>query len=163
MFTEKERQDPSGCLGVPNKADQIEPMDSGPDFDKLVRRPRSPRGREMSQEEIRQQAMLAARVAVEFKGEDVRILDMRGLVTYTDYLVVCTGRNVRLTKRIAEEVGLRLKAEADLLPVGREGFVQGHWILLDFMDFIVHIFTPEAREFYRLDVLWKQAPMETVK
>ena len=99
---------------------------------------------------------------MDVKADEVKILDMHELVTYTDFLVVCTGGNVRLTRRIAEEVAFRLKAEAGVLPVGTEGAGGGEWILLDFLDFIVHVFTPKAREFYRLDVLWKQAPAETV-
>ena len=75
--------------------------------------------------------------------------------------MLCTGRNTRLTRRIAEEVALQGQAggrsAARRAPRARTG---GEWILLDFLDFVVHVFTPEAREFYRLDVLWKQAPVE---
>ena len=85
------------------------------------------------------------------------------MVTYTDYLVLCTGRNARLTKHIAEEAAFKLKTGAGLLPAGTEGAASGELILLDFLDFVVHVFTPEAREFYRLDVLWKQAAVETVE
>jgi ribosome-associated protein len=111
---------------------------------------------------IRQRAFTAAKAASDVKAEEVKVLDMHELVTYTDFLVLCTGRNARLTRRIAEEVSFRLKAEAGVLPVGTEGAAGGEWILLDFLDFIVHVFTPQAREFYRLDVLWKQAPAETI-
>lgn len=107
-------------------------------------------------------ALRVARAAVDVKGENVKVLDMHGLVTYTDFMVLCTGRNNRLTRRIAEEVAHRVKKEAGILPVGTEGTSVGDWILLDFLDFVVHVFTPEAREFYRLDVLWKQAPVEEV-
>ncbi len=106
---------------------------------------------------------LAARAAAAVKAEDVKILDMHELVSYTDFLVICTGRNVRLTKRIADEVSFRLKEQQGLLPTGSEGIGEGEWILLDYIDFMVHVFTPEARDFYRLDVLWKQAPTETVE
>jgi ribosome-associated protein len=112
---------------------------------------------------VKQRALAAARAAADVKAEDVRLLDMHEVVSYTDYLVVCTGRNVRLTRRIAEEVGFRLKRDFHVLPAGSEGMAGGDWILLDYLDFIVHVFTPEAREFYRLDVLWKQAPVETVE
>jgi ribosome-associated protein len=112
---------------------------------------------------VRERALTAAQAAAHVKAEDVRLLDMHELVSYTDYLVVCTGRNVRLTKRIAEEVSFRLKRDCQVLPAGTEGSSGGEWILLDYLDFIVHVFTPEAREFYRLDVLWKQAPAETVE
>jgi len=134
-----------------------------PDLTRLARRKRERPAGPPDAETIHRRAVLAAQTAVDFKGEDVRVLDMRELVAYTDYLVICTGRNVRLTKRIAEEVGLRLKKDEGIVPSGVEGLTQGEWILLDFMDFVVHIFTPAARDFYRLDVLWKEAPFETVE
>jgi ribosome-associated protein len=112
---------------------------------------------------IHARALRAAQAAVGVKAEDARLLDMHDLVAYTDYLVVCTGRNSRLTRRISEEVGFRIKEEFGLLPKGMEGASSGEWILMDYLDFVVHIFTPEARDFYRLDVLWKQAPAEEVE
>ena len=112
---------------------------------------------------IRERARLAAAAASSVKGEDIKILDMHELVAYTDFLIVCTGRNARLTKRISEEVGFKLKQEMGILPAGSEGAGDGEWILLDYLDFMVHVFTPEAREFYRLDVLWKSAPVEAIE
>ena len=112
---------------------------------------------------IHNRALLAAHAALDVKADDVKILDMHELVTYTDFLVLCTGRNSRLTKRIAEEIGFRMKTQESVLPMGTEGTAEGDWILLDYGDFVVHVFTPEAREFYRLDVLWKQAPIESVE
>jgi ribosome-associated protein len=114
-------------------------------------------------EAIHARVRLAAEAASSVKAEDVKILDMHELVTYTDYLVLCTGRNSRLTKRIAEEVAFKLKQEYRVLPYGSEGLGDGEWVLLDYLDFMVHVFTPEAREFYRLDVLWKSAPVEDVE
>ncbi len=112
---------------------------------------------------VHARARRAAMAAAGVKAEEVKVLDMHELVTYTDYFVLCTGRNVRLTRRIAEEIGFRLKRDAGLLPSGSEGAASGEWILLDYLDFVVHVFTPTAREFYRLDVLWKQAPVESVE
>jgi ribosome-associated protein len=114
-------------------------------------------------EDIREQARAAAAVASAMKAEDIRILEMHDLVTYTDFLVVCSGRSTRQTKRISEEVALKLKRERGLMPAHVEGDREAEWILLDYLDFIVHVFTPEAREFYRLDNLWKDAPAETVE
>jgi len=114
-------------------------------------------------EAIHERALLAARASAGVKAEEVKILDMHELVTYTDFLVLCTGRNARLTRRIAEEVSFKLKQEEGILPAGSEGAGSGEWILLDYLDFMVHVFTPEARDFYRLDVLWKQAPAEAVE
>jgi ribosome-associated protein len=137
---------------------------TAPDLETLERRPRpQPEGTPVDLGVIHDRAMIAALAALDVKADDVKILDMHELVTYTDFLVLATGRNSRLTRRIAEEIGFKLKKEVGgLLPMGTEGTTAGDWILLDYGDFVVHIFTPEARDFYRLDVLWKQAPVETV-
>ncbi|NLE75108.1 MAG: ribosome silencing factor [Actinobacteria bacterium] len=111
---------------------------------------------------MRSWARRAAAVALELKAEDIHILDMRELVTYTDFLVVCSARSSRQARRISEEIGLKLKTELGLRPDGTEGDASAEWILLDYLDFIVHIFTADKREFYRLDVLWKEASVETV-
>jgi len=135
-----------------------------PDLESLARRVReSAPATSEELAEIHERALLAAQAASGVKAEDVRILDMHELVSYTDYLVLCTGRNTRLTRRISEEVGFRLKEAKGLLPAGLEGASSGEWILIDYLDFVVHVFTPEARDFYRLDVLWKQAPVEPVE
>ena len=135
-----------------------------PDLDALSRRERPQTAvSEVGLEHIHARAMSAALAAVNVKADEVKILDMHELVSYTDYLVLCTGRNVRLTRHIAEEIAFKLKQEAGLLPAGTEGTASGEWILLDYLDFVIHVFTPEAREFYRLDVLWKQAPVESVE
>ncbi len=121
-----------------------------------------PAGEPVDLESVRQTAMIAAKAAVDVKGEDVKILDVHEMVSYTDFMVLCTGRNARLTRRIAEEVAHQVKRASGLLPAGTEGGKDGEWILIDFLDFVVHVFTPEARDFYRLEVLWKEAPTEEV-
>jgi len=88
------------------------------------------------------------------------ILDMRGLVAYTDYLLVCTGQTPRQTKAIAEEVRLQLKSRFGRLARKVEGEREGEWVLIDMLDLVVHVFTPEARDFYRLDRLWREAPQQ---
>ena len=105
-------------------------------------------------------ARVAAETADGKKAEDIVILDMRGLVDYTDYLVICTGRTPRQTKAIADEIRHVLKNEHGMSPRRVEGEKEGDWILLDAVDIVVHVFTPEARDFYRLDRLWREAPME---
>jgi len=114
-------------------------------------------------ERIHDRVLLAGQTASGLKAEDIRVLDMRELISYTDYLLICTGRSVRQTRRIVEEIALRLKREDGQLPGHVEGQAGGEWILMDYLDFVVHVFTPEAREFYRLDVLWKDAPLERVE
>jgi ribosome-associated protein len=88
---------------------------------------------------------------------------MRGLVAYTDWLVVCTGQTPRQSKSIAEEVRKRLKEQFRRMPRRPEGEREAEWILLDFLDIVVHVFTPQAREFYRLDRLWREAPQTVVE
>jgi len=132
-----------------------------PDLIMLSHRERARAGEPVTDiETVHGWARLAAEAAIDVKADDVKILDMHELVSYTDYLVVATGRNVRLTRRIAEEVASRLKQRAKLVPSGTEGTTAGEWILLDYLDFVVHVFTPQARDFYRLDVLWREAPVE---
>ena len=76
----------------------------------------------------------------------------------TDHFVICTGRNDRQVKTIADEVEDRLRVECGIKPIGREGVAEARWILLDFADVVVHIFQPEERDFYRLERLWGDAP-----
>jgi ribosome-associated protein len=92
------------------------------------------------------------------KAEDIVVLDMRGLVSYTDFLVICTARNERQAGAIVEEVQVRLKRDERLLSGGAEGEGSAGWVLLDYLDAVVHVQTPEARERYRLEELWREAP-----
>jgi ribosome-associated protein len=110
--------------------------------------------------DTRELALAAAAIAHEKKAEDIVLLDMRGLVDYTDFLVICTGRTPRQTKAISEEIRHRLKNDLGVTPRRVEGEKEGDWILIDALDVVVHVFTPEARDFYRLDRLWREAPLE---
>jgi len=103
-------------------------------------------------------ARLMAEIADAKKAEDVLALDMRSLVGYTDFLVVCTARNERQAKAIHDDVHLRLKRDHGLLPANVEGEAAGGWVLMDYLDCVLHIFVPELRDRYRLDVLWAEAP-----
>ena len=85
---------------------------------------------------------------------------MRGLVAYTDYLLVCTGQTPRQTKAIAEEIRHQLKNVHGAMARKIEGQREGEWILIDLLDVVAHVFTPEARDFYRLDRLWREAPQQ---
>jgi ribosome-associated protein len=85
-------------------------------------------------------------------------LDMRDLVGYTDFLVICTARNERQAKGIHDEVYLRLKHEHGLLPANVEGEREARWVLMDYLDCVLHVFVPELRERYRMEVLWGEAP-----
>ncbi|MEK6278132.1 MAG: ribosome silencing factor [Actinomycetota bacterium] len=99
-----------------------------------------------------------AELADSKKAGEIVALDMRGLVSYTDFLVICTARNERQAGAIADEVGLRLKREGKLLPRQVEGEGAAGWVLLDYLDCVLHVFTPEARGRYRLELLWEDAP-----
>jgi ribosome-associated protein len=104
---------------------------------------------------------LARRLAelADSKGAtEILALDMRGLVSYTDFLVICTGRNERQAGAISDEANLRLKREESLLPRQVEGGPQGGWVVLDYLDCVLHVFTPETRDRYRLEQLWADAP-----
>ena len=99
-----------------------------------------------------------AELADSKQASDVVVLDMRGLVSYTDFLTICTGRNERQARAIVDEVKLRLKRDEGLLPGGMEGEGAAGWIVVDYLDCVLHVFTPEARERYQLEDLWREAP-----
>jgi len=85
------------------------------------------------------------------------ILDMRPECSFTDYFVIATGRNVRCAS-IWDEVHARLKQEERLLPQSVDGTREGAWIVADYLDVVLHVFTPDARGFYRLEDLWSDVP-----
>jgi len=86
------------------------------------------------------------------------VLDMRDLAAYTDFLTICTARNERQARAIVDEVRLRLKQELGLLPGGVEGDGAAGWIVVDYLDAVLHVFTAEERERYQLEDLWREAP-----
>jgi ribosome-associated protein len=98
-----------------------------------------------------------AAIADSKQAGDLIALDMRGLVGYTDFLLICTARNERQAKAIHDEVYQRLKRDHDLLPANVEGEAQAQWVLMDYLDCIVHVFVPELRDRYRLEALWGDA------
>jgi ribosome-associated protein len=108
-----------------------------------------------------EQARRIAALAQEKLAKDVVILDMQRVCSYTDYFVVCTGANARQTKSIWDEVHGRLKVEQGLLPRSAAGEKEATWIVADYLDVVLHVFTPEARSFYRLEDLWGDVPQET--
>ena len=104
-----------------------------------------------------EQARRIAALAQEKLAEDVVILDMRPECSFTDYFVIATGRNPRQTAAIWEEVHTQLKKQK-LLPASVDGVREGAWIVGDYLDVVLHIFTPEARAFYKLEDLWSDVP-----
>jgi ribosome-associated protein len=110
-----------------------------------------------------EQARRIAGLAQEKLAEDVVILDMRPASSYTDFFVICTGRNPRQTKAIWDEVHERLKHDERVLPQHVEGAGEGSWIVGDYLDTVLHVFTPEARDYYRLEELWGDVPSVAVE
>jgi ribosome-associated protein len=92
------------------------------------------------------------------KAIDVVELDLRGVLGYTDWFLVCSGNTGRQAKAIHDGILEGLKREHNTLPRRVEGSAAAGWILMDYLDVVVHIFTPETREFYRLEQLWGEAP-----
>jgi ribosome-associated protein len=111
---------------------------SGPDSETLARR--------------------LAELADSKHAKEIVVLDMRDLVSYTDFLAICTARNERQAGAIVEEVRLRLKEEEGLLPGGIDGAGNAGWVILDYLDCVLHVFTAEERERYQLEGLWREAP-----
>jgi ribosome-associated protein len=96
--------------------------------------------------------------ADEKKAEEIVALDLRGVLGYTDCFLICSGNTERQTKAIHDAIHLGMKQEHGLLPERVEGVGDGRWILMDYLDVVVHVFTPETRAFYRLEQLWGEAP-----
>jgi ribosome-associated protein len=105
-----------------------------------------------------QQARRTAALCEEKLATDVTILDMRGVCDYTDFFVIATGRNPRQTKAIYDEVAGVLKKEGRLLPRSTAGLAEATWIVADYLDVVLHLFTPETRSYYRLEQLWSDVP-----
>ena len=105
-----------------------------------------------------EQARTIAAVAQEKLGRDVVILDMQPVCAYTDYFVVVTGGNPRQTKAIWDEVHHVLKRDHNVLPRNADGEREATWIVADYIDVVLHVFTPEARAYYKLEDLWSDVP-----
>lgn len=111
----------------------------------------------MKKSELKQQISAAIQACLEKKAEELSILEMeKGSGAFTDYFVLCSGTNPRQVQAIADEVELRLKSTG-LRPTHVEGYKQAEWVLIDYVDFVVHVFSEKARKFYDLERLWKTA------
>jgi ribosome-associated protein len=103
-----------------------------------------------------EQVMIAARAASEKKATDLVVLDLRQVASFTDYFVICTGASTRQVQAISDSVEEQLR-NAGKRPLHTEGYSSAEWILLDYGDFIVHVFSSSARRFYDLERLWRDA------
>ena len=99
-----------------------------------------------------------AAVALDKKAHDVVVLDMREVVAYTDFLVIASGNTERQTQAIEDAIYRDLKGSEGRTPERVEGKPEARWILMDYLDCVVHIFTPAARGYYRLETLWGEVP-----
>ena len=114
-------------------------------------------GRPPDAEESREAAVAAARAAAAKQAEHITILDVHGLIVITDYFVICSGGTERQVRTIVEEIEKALR-DLGRKPVRREGESERRWVLLDYVDLVVHVFTEEEREYYDLERLWGDAP-----
>ncbi|NTV67903.1 MAG: ribosome silencing factor [Chlorobaculum sp.] len=114
--------------------------------------------------EVAMSELLARRVAelsLEKKGEDVKILDLRGLTSMTDFFVIITADSERKAKAVTDYIVDEIKEEGER-PMHVEGLSTLHWVLVDYVDVVVHVFQPEERKFYDLESLWSDAPVTVV-
>ena len=100
--------------------------------------------------------------AGDVKAADIVALDVRGVLDYTDFFVVASGNTDRQTKAIHDRIHEGMKKDHGLLPRRVEGTQEAKWILMDYLDVVIHIFTPETREFYALEKLWGEVPARAV-
>jgi ribosome-associated protein len=112
-----------------------------------------------SSEGLPQAVSRAAEFALERKAEDVVALDLRGVSSATDFFILATGNSDIQVRAIAEHI-LEGLAKEDTRPLHVEGMDRARWVLLDFVDFVVHVFHPQARQFYQLELLWGDAPTQ---
>jgi ribosome-associated protein len=111
----------------------------------------------MKKNDLKRQVTAAIQACLDKKAEELSILEMdKGSGAFTDYFVLCSGTNPKQVQAIADEVERRLKT-AGVRPTHVEGYKQGEWILVDYVDFVVHVFSEKARKFYDLERLWKTA------
>jgi ribosome-associated protein len=116
---------------------------------------------ESKQEQTTPSWLIAVRAIESKKGADIRVLDLTGITSFADYFVITTGANQRQIQAISDEVNLQMKRQAGELPISVEGYTQAEWVLADYGDLLVHIFSPKAREYYGLERLWRGAkPVE---
>jgi ribosome-associated protein len=103
-------------------------------------------------------AITIAAHAADRKASNIVALDLRQVAGYTDFFVICSGNSDRQTKAIHDAIHQGLKKSQGLLPRRVEGLSEARWVLMDYLDVVVHVFTPETRDFYRLEALWGDVP-----
>jgi ribosome-associated protein len=107
-------------------------------------------------------AHLIAGYADDKRARDIVELDLRGVLEYTDYFVICAGNTERQARAIHDAIAAGLKHDHGVLPRRVEGLTESRWILMDYLDVVVHVFTAEVRDYYRLEQLWGEVPARAV-
>lgn len=115
-------------------------------------------GRELQIEELPTSLKLIVETVADLKGTELLVLDVRELASFTDFMVICNGRSDRHVQAIVDAIIAKLRAE-EVTPLHTEGYEQANWVLVDFVDFLVNVFTPDTRNFYQLERVWRDAPV----
>lgn len=123
---------------------------------KVGKTPKAPKAPRKAATRVPADVMAAVQGALDKKAEKLELLDLRDGLAFTDFFIICTGNNKRQVQAIADGIQEALRKK-DVRPALMEGYQRAEWILLDYFDFIVHIFTPATRDFYALDRLWGDA------
>jgi ribosome-associated protein len=105
--------------------------------------------------------LTVVRAAESKKATDIKVLDLTAITTFADYFVICTGGSARQVQAITDEITARMKQRGDP-PVSMEGYDQGDWVLSDYADIVVHVFSAKTRSVYDLDRLWRQAKVVAI-
>jgi ribosome-associated protein len=108
-------------------------------------------------------ALQAAEYVLEKKATQVKLLDVRGITPITDFFIICSASSDQQVKAVAENVIVKMRDEEGMSPWKSEGWDSLQWVIIDFVDFVVHVFRDSARDFYHLERLWADAPMEAVE
>ena len=113
--------------------------------------------KKLTKRSLPREVRISVEAGLEKKGEDIVVLDLRDLASFTDYFVILQGNSSRQNRAIYESIEQKLKQES-ILPLSIEGKKNAEWILMDYGNFIIHVFSKEAREYYMLDKLWGDSP-----
>jgi ribosome-associated protein len=120
----------------------------------------SARVKKISKRSLPPEIKAAVQASQAKKGEEICVLDLRGVASFTDFFIIMHGKTFRQNVALSESIEQELK-NSELRPIGVEGAARGEWILMDYGNFVVHIFSKHAREYYSLEKLWGDAPKLT--
>lgn len=119
-------------------------------------------GKKLTRRGLPSEVRLSLKVSQAKKAEEIVVLDLRGIASFTDYFVIMSGNSIRQNIAIYQAIEERLGREG-VFPLGVEGEINGEWVLMDYGHFIIHIFSRRARDYYSLEKLWQDAPSLSLK